>query len=155
MLALVIPSNPRWLRLRLVLAVLGVIGFLLLATIGLVPGASTAASGGGCGEFQPFPFGMGAACIGASFFDVQPYANLRFATPSRDTGCLIRVIVIRDDPQATHAADQPFHCPVAAGLAQDDVRPFFGGLRGVYRTELSIVGTGFQLRAFSPWMHLA
>jgi hypothetical protein len=154
-LALVIPSNQRWLRLRLVLAVLGVIGFLLLATIGLVPGATTAASGGGCGEFRTFPFGVGAACIGAHFNDVQPYAYLRFATANRDASCLIRVTVIRDDPQATQVADQQFHCPGAAGIALDNVRPFFGGLRGVYRAELSIVGTGFTMQAFSPWLHLA
>ena len=155
MLAFVIPSNPLWLRLRLVMAVLGTIGLLLLATIGLVPGATTAASGGGCSEFHTFPFGAGAACIGAHFFDIHAYGYLRFGTGSRDASCLIRVIVTRDDPQSTRAADQQFHCPDVAGIASDDLRPFFGGLRGVYRAELSIVGTGFETRAVSPSIHLA
>jgi hypothetical protein len=155
LLGYVIPSSRRWLKLRLLGAVLGTIGFMLLATLGLVPNATTAASGGGCGDFVTFPFGTAAACISAHFFEVHADAQTRFSTPNRDVACLIWVAVLRDDPQSTPVRSQQFHCPTVAGVSGLALEPFFGGLRGVYRTQFTIVGTGFKVTTFSPWMHEA
>lgn len=154
-MAFVLSLDPRWLRLRLLVATLGVIAFMVLATVGLVPGVTTGSSGGGCGDMVSFPSGVVEACIEAHVLDVNTVADVRFFSANRDPNCLVRVRVRRGGGIPQHLPDQVFHCPGSAGHLTFGLPSFFGGVRASYQAQVTVVGTGYQMCVPSPWLHLA
>ena len=155
MIAFVLSRDPRWLRLRLLVATLGVIGFMVLATAGLVPGVTTGSSGGGCGDILSFPSGVVAACIEATRLDVNAAADVRSFSANRDPHCLVRVRVLRGEGITQHLPDQLFHCPESTGNFTFGLHPFFGGVRASYQAEVTVIDTGYQKYVLSRWLHLA
>jgi hypothetical protein len=154
-IAFVLSRDPRWLRLRLLVAALGVIGFMVLATVGLLPGVTTGSSGGGCGDMLSFPSGVVKACIEANWLDVNAAADVMSFSANRDPNCMVQVRVRRGEDITQHLPEQVFHCPGSTGTTTLRVPSFFGGVRASYQAQVTVISAGNHVRVQSPWLHLA